>query len=114
MKQCNTKKWESKQAFKNEVYLYAQKLDVSIKQVVMRSMANKWASCSTTGYFTFNIDLLDMDRSLGRYVILHELLHFFAPNHGKLWKSLMTLYMPNHEKNAKRLKAFYLSHSEHR
>jgi predicted nuclease of restriction endonuclease-like (RecB) superfamily len=23
------------------------------------------------------------------YVIVHELLHFFVPNHGKLWKSLV-------------------------
>lgn len=31
--------------------------------------------------------MLDLDQGLGDYVIVHELLHFFMPNHGKLWKS---------------------------
>jgi hypothetical protein len=66
-------------------------------------MTRKWASCSTNGYFTFNLELLGMDRSLGEYVILHELLHYCIPNHGKLWKSLMEAHMPDHEKRAKKL-----------
>lgn len=48
-----------------------------------------WASCSTTGTLSFNDELLSMDRKLGDYVIVHELLYFFVPNHGKLWKMLM-------------------------
>jgi hypothetical protein len=27
-----------------------------------------------------------------------ELLHFFAPNHGKLWKSLMRVHLGDYEK----------------
>ncbi|MCE1273547.1 MAG: DUF45 domain-containing protein [Chlorobiales bacterium] len=30
-----------------------------------------------------------MDEQVWDYVIVHELLHFFVPNHLKLWKSLM-------------------------
>ena len=29
--------------------------------------------------------------------IVHELLHFFVPNHGKLWKSLMRLHLGDYE-----------------
>jgi predicted metal-dependent hydrolase len=32
---------------------------------------------------------VSVDRATGDYVIVHELLHFSVPNHGKLWKSLM-------------------------
>jgi hypothetical protein len=31
-------------------------------------------------------------------VIVHELLHLLVPNHGKLFKSLMTAYLPDWER----------------
>jgi predicted metal-dependent hydrolase len=104
MKRKGRKMWESKREFKEAVYLSARELEVNIKQVSIRTMTSKWASCSTSGYFTFNAELLGLDRSLGEYVILHELLHYHIQNHGKLWKSLMTVHMPDHEKRANRLK----------
>lgn len=104
MKKKVIKTWESKKEFKEEVYLYANKIKVKVKQITLRPMTRKWASCSTSGYFTFNIELLGMDRSLGEYAIMHELLHFHVPNHGKLWKSLMMVHMPDHEKRAEKLK----------
>lgn len=105
MKKKTIKTWESKREFKEEVYLLANKVKVKVKQITIRPMTRKWASCSTSGYFTFNIELLGMDRSLGEYVILHELLHYHVPNHGKLWKSLMNVHMPDHEKRAEKLKS---------
>lgn len=104
MKKKTIKTWESKKEFKEEVYLYANKIKVKVKQITLRPMTRKWASCSTTGYFTFNVELLGMDRSLGEYAILHELLHYHVPNHGKLWKSLMEVHMPDHEVRAEKLK----------
>jgi hypothetical protein len=104
MKKKTFKTWESKRDFKEEVYLRADKVDVRIKQVSIRPMTRKWASCSTNGYFTFNLELLGMDRSLGEYVIMHELLHYHVPNHGKLWKSLMKAHMPDFEERSLRLK----------
>jgi hypothetical protein len=29
--------------------------------------------------------------------IVHELLHFYVPNHGKLWKSLMRAHLGEYE-----------------
>lgn len=97
MKKNKHKIWESKKDFKEAVYLFAKKAKVKIRQVTVRPMTRKWASCSTNGNFTFNAELLGMDQSLGEYVILHELLHYYVPNHGKLWKSLMELHMPDYE-----------------
>jgi len=105
MKRKTVKTWEAKKEFKEEVYLYANKIKVKVKQITLRPMTRKWASCSTNGFFSFNTELLGMDRSLGEYVILHELLHYHVPNHGKLWKSLMMVHMPDHEKRAIKLKA---------
>ncbi len=40
----------------------------------------------------------------GDYVIVHELLHFRVPNHGKLWKSLMRAHLGDYEQQEERLK----------
>jgi predicted metal-dependent hydrolase len=45
-----------------------------------------------------------MDRQLGDYVIVHELLHFSVPNHGKLWKALMRAHLGNWEEVERLLK----------
>ena len=58
-----------------------------------------------SGRLTFNNELLSFDAILWDYVIVHELLHFFVPNHGKLWKSLMSAYLGDYQSLEKRLKA---------
>ena len=47
---------------------------------------------------------LPHDKKLGDYVIVHELLHFSAPNHGKLWKRLMRAHLGDSEALEARLK----------
>ncbi|MFH0343482.1 MAG: M48 family metallopeptidase [Chromatiales bacterium] len=85
--------WRDKEEFKARVLEWADKLDVRVRSLTVRPMRNKWASCSTAGNLNFNAELLALDRELGDYVIVHELLHFFVPNHGKLWKSLMHAHL---------------------
>jgi hypothetical protein len=46
-----------------------------------------------------------VDGELWDYVIVHELLHFFVQNHGKLWKSLMRAHLGDWEASAERLEA---------
>ncbi|MDR0714638.1 MAG: M48 family metallopeptidase [Bacteroidales bacterium] len=96
--------WQDKTDFKACVHDYATKMNVSVKSLSLRPMKNKWASCSTDGNLNFNKELLDMEKDLGEYVIVHELLHFSVPNHGKLWKSLMRAYLGDYEKSEERLK----------
>ena len=43
------------------------------------------------------------DCEVADYVIVHELLHFFVPNHGKLWKSLMRAHLGEHERVERKL-----------
>ena len=93
----------NKQEFKIRVYYWAQKLEVKIVWLGVRAMSNKWASCSTNGHLNFNAELLALDQELWDYVIVHELLHFSVPNHGKLWKSLMRAHLGEYEDMEKRL-----------
>ena len=52
----------------------------------------------------FNEELLQLEKPIGDCVIVHELLHFRYPNHGRVWKSLMTAYLGDYEKAEKKLK----------
>ena len=88
---------DSKRAFKQRVRYWARKLDVEVVWLGIRPMNNKWASCSTAGHLNFNDELLRLDAEVWDYVIVHELLHFFVPNHGKLWKSLMRAHLGEYE-----------------
>lgn len=96
---------KEKDAFKMRVQAWALKLNVQIQSLSVRPMKNKWASCSTSGNLSFNDELLTLDQELVGYIIVHELLHFFVPNHGKLWKSLMRAYLGDYEGLEARLKA---------
>ncbi len=93
-----------KQEFKDRVTHWAKKLDVNVAGLSLRSMQNKWASCSTHGYLNFNTELLGFDQDLWNYVIVHELLHFNVPNHGKRWQSLMRAHLGDYEKLEEKLK----------
>ena len=88
---------DRKRDFKARVRNWAEKLNVDVVWLGVRPMHNKWASCSTNGHLNFNAELLDLDAALWDYVIVHELLHFSVPNHGKLWKSLMRAHLGNYE-----------------
>lgn len=66
-------------------------------------MRNKWASCSTAGNLNFSDELLAFRTDVADYVIVHELLHFFVPNHGGLWKSLMRAHLGEYERLERQL-----------
>lgn len=86
-----------KTEFKARVRRWAEKLDSPVTSISVRTMRTKWASYSTTGRVTFDALLLQLREELQDYVIVHELLHFHAPNHGKLWKSLMRAHLGRYE-----------------
>jgi len=100
------KRWKDKEEFKTCVHEWAEKLDIEIKTVSVRQMKNKWASYTKRNHLLlFNSELLDLDKQIGDYVIVHELLHFRVPNHGKLWKSLMKAHLGDYSEQEKKLKA---------
>jgi predicted metal-dependent hydrolase len=91
------KTWRDKEEFKMRVLEWAVKLNVPMRVLAVRPMRNKWASCSSAGNLNFNNELIYMSMEIGDYVIVHELLHFSVPNHGRLWKSLMRAHLGDYE-----------------
>ena len=78
---------------KAEVASLARQVGVAPKEVHVRPMARKWASCSLVGRLTFDAGLLRRPASFRREVILHELLHLRVPNHGKLFRTLVRAHL---------------------
>lgn len=97
--------WANRDEFRARVLEWAGTLGIEVQSIAIRPMRRKWASCSTAGRLNFNDELLSMDREIGDYVIVHELLHFTAPNHGPLWKMLMRAHLGNYEAMEARLRA---------
>lgn len=79
--------------FRSEVAAWARRLGVAPREVRLRPMRRKWASCSSRGRLTFDIELLRADPRCRAEVIVHELLHLKVPNHGKLFRSLLRAYL---------------------
>ncbi|WP_240695375.1 M48 metallopeptidase family protein [Thermus caldilimi] len=72
---------------------WARRLGVTPREIHIRPMKRKWASCSSRGRLTFSTDLLHQPAEFRREVIVHELLHLKLPNHGRLFKALLKAYL---------------------
>jgi predicted metal-dependent hydrolase len=83
----------SLEAFKEEVGSWSRRIGVKPKEVHVRPMKRKWASCSSQGRLTFNSELLREPAPFRAEVIVHELLHLKIPNHGKVFKTLLRAYL---------------------
>ena len=79
---------------KRRVDHWAGKLRAMPRLVRVQRMTRKWGSCSTAGTVTLALDLDEQSVEFQDFVIAHELLHLKAPNHGKLFKALMTMHVP--------------------
>lgn len=77
------------QVFKAEVMSWARRIGVEPKEIRLRPLKNKWASCSSNGRLTFNTELLGQPARFRAEAIVHELLHLKVPNHGNLFRELM-------------------------
>jgi predicted metal-dependent hydrolase len=80
---------------RRRVDAWAVKLSVMPRIVRVQRMTRKWGSCSTAGTITLAVDLDDAKEGFQDFVIVHELLHLKVPNHGRLFKALMTAHVPN-------------------
>ena len=90
-----SKRDEKNEALRQRVTYWSGRLRVPVPRVRVRDMTRKWGSCSTVGTITLATDLDNQDVEFQNFVIAHELLHLRVPNHGKLFKALMTAHVPD-------------------
>jgi hypothetical protein len=72
---------------------WSKRIGVEPREIRLRPLKNKWASCSSNGRLTFNTELLNQPARFRAEAIVHELLHLKVPNHSKLFKQLMKAFL---------------------
>src|SRR6266571_7709700 len=98
--------WHDAEDLRWAVRNWATRIGVKPARIQVRAMQTKWASISTTGSITLDLGLLKLPKELGEFVIVHELVHLLAPNHGRVFKSFMHAYMPDWETREKQLQMY--------
>jgi hypothetical protein len=103
---------------------WAARMGVRTPAIHIRPMTTKWGSLSRmvshassggrahpstnvspyAGRLTLNSELLTLPRDLGEFVIVHELVHLLAPNHGRVFKSFLHAYLPDWRDRERRLR----------
>ncbi len=64
-------------------------------ELTVRKMRRRWGSCSSSGQITLNLAIIKMPQTCIDYVIIHELCHLYAFDHGKDFYRLLGSIMPS-------------------
>jgi len=95
----------------NLVAQWEKRLGVQVKQLFIQRMKTKWGSCNSSAKnIRLNLDLAKKAPECLEYIVLHEMLHFFVPNHGPRFVELMDRHMPNWRQIRQKLNETPLSH----
>jgi len=97
---------ECKRVFEEEIEVckkcFSKLPDFTLK---IRKMRTRWGVCNIkNNTITLNTELLKKELPLIDYVIIHEMTHFFEPNHSKNFWSLVSLAIPDYKEKRKKLK----------
>lgn len=83
----------TKEEFKEEVMDLAREVRLEPKEIHIRKMSKKWASCSSKGRLTFDPSILDLSDGERAEIVLHELIHLRYPNHGKMFNLILNTHL---------------------
>jgi len=81
-----------------------EKTDLIPNKISYRDAKTRWGSCSYKNNISINYRLLQFDKEIISYVVLHELCHIKEKNHSKRFWNLVSFYMPNYKELRSELK----------
>jgi len=88
----------TKEEFKEEVMNLAKEVGLGPKEIHIRKMKKKWTSCSSKGRLTFDTSILDLSDRERAEIVLHELIHYRYPNHGKMFNLILNTHLDKTQK----------------
>lgn len=69
------------QKITERVAYYKDKMGVSVKDIKVMELKNRWASCSSSGNINFHWKCIMAPLTIVDYIIVHELAHLIHKNH---------------------------------
>lgn len=92
----------------NRIYPLVEEYAIAKPVIKIRNMKTIWGSCTPSGNsIRLNLQLMKADEDCIEQVVLHELLHFRYPNHGKAFYAQMYRLMPDWKERKQRLESQY-------
>jgi predicted metal-dependent hydrolase len=76
----------------------------SYGRIAIRNQRTRWGSCSRKGNLNFHYRILDLPDEIADYIIVHELCHLKALNHGQDFWDLVERTIPNHKEKRRQLR----------
>lgn len=84
------------------------KYNIKMPEIKVRKMKTRWGSCiPSKNKITLNIALIYVPKECMEYVVLHELVHFLEPNHGKRFYGIIEEYMSDYKQIRQKLNREY-------
>lgn len=78
------------------VNYYAPKVGVTPRELSVRELGNRWASCSPTGDLSFHWKCMMAPQTIIDYIVVHELCHFHHLDHTDAFWNEVDKVIPNY------------------
>lgn len=98
-------KKKTKEIFRDEVEKMKQLIDTPEFTLKFRKMKTRWGVCNyKLCTITLNTELIRYSRDDLRYVIVHEMCHFYHHDHSKKFWNMVEYYYPNYKQARRELR----------
>ena len=79
--------------------------DIPFPKLKIRKMKTRWGVCNYKNMtITLNSELIKYKKELIRYVIVHEMCHFYHHDHSKKFWDMVSIYYPNYKEARRELR----------
>lgn len=93
------------QRIRQRVEYYAPKVGVEPRDIAVRELGNRWASCSPKGNLAFHWKCMMAPQTIIDYIVVHELCHFHHLDHTEAFWNEVDKVMPGYGERKEWLRA---------